>query len=787
MTDLRRALLLGASLVSMSATAAAAAETAAATAATDANAQGLTEVVVTAERRPANLQKTAIAISVLGSQAIANRHVQSLVDLGDGAIPSLRVAPFYSRNSALIINIRGVGVLSDSNQPARDQGVGVYIDGVYLGRAQGLGAAIYDVDNISVLKGPQGTLFGRNTEGGAVNIITKRPSGKFKMSSTFGMSNYNGYKAETHIDLPEYQNVSLKFDAILTKRDGMQKNPLQGASDFNSYDKKGFHAEALWRPLPGVTADYSFDVSRDSTSSLYLQLISGGTLKQAVQGTFQPSRASVANVGVPQLPSVGDTDGHRLNLEWQALPHLTVKSITSFRHLVQTQFDNGSASVTMSNATGNFTNVNFGRMSTAEFHQHQGSEELQLIGDFDRVTYSAGALFYSEYVGDNAQAFATNTFTDALGTTNVVRQIDFAAQRIDRASHVKTTSAGVFGQATYTPPILSDKLHITGGLRYTEDTKKGELYIVNGATPNVNGVIAPRKLDASWSRVDPLVTLAYDVVDDLHVYGKWSTGYKSGGANSRSLNYAPFNPETVSMYELGAKAEFWDHRARLNVAAYTGSYKNIQLDFSAQYQQIINGVLLSTTRTTTETTNAPGTGKLSGFEAEFAVTPFTGFNLTASYAYNKVKIPKTINPFPQANGAFVTVPIPIYPVYTPENAATVAADYDRRMNGFTLSAHVDANYDSGYYANYTDPGFNTTTGQVTAFQPKGDASFVVNGRLAVSDIALGSSGGRLTVSVWSRNLLNEQHLFYKALSPLAGLNGFYNDARTFGVEANVKF
>ena len=143
------------------------------------NADGsLNEVIVTAQKRPESLQKTPIAISVLSAEDLQNRHVQSLVDLQDGAIPSLRVAPFYSRNSALIMNIRGIGVLADSNQPARDQGVGVYIDGVYLGRAQGLGTALYDIESIEVLKGPQGTLFGRNTEGGAVSIVTRKPTGE---------------------------------------------------------------------------------------------------------------------------------------------------------------------------------------------------------------------------------------------------------------------------------------------------------------------------------------------------------------------------------------------------------------------------------------------------------------------------------------------------------------------------------------------------------------------------------------------------------------------------------
>ncbi|MDI1296785.1 MAG: TonB-dependent receptor plug domain-containing protein [bacterium] len=150
----------------------------------------LDEIVVTAEKRPQSLQTTPISISVLNSEALTNRHVQSLLDLSDGAIPSLRAAPFYSRGSALIVNIRGVGVLSDGNQPARDQGVGVYIDGVYLGRAQGLGTAIYDVESIEVLKGPQGTLLGRNTEGGAVSITTRKPSGEFHMNTTAGMGNF---------------------------------------------------------------------------------------------------------------------------------------------------------------------------------------------------------------------------------------------------------------------------------------------------------------------------------------------------------------------------------------------------------------------------------------------------------------------------------------------------------------------------------------------------------------------------------------------------------------------
>ena len=784
---LRSASFGAAFMLSMAGTTAAHAEDVPGAESVDASVEGgLGEIVVTAEKRPTSLQTTPIAISVLSSDQLANRHVQSLLDLGDGAIPSLRVAPFFSRGSALVMNIRGIGVLSDSNQPARDQGVGVYIDGVYLGRAQGLASAIYDVENIEVLKGPQGTLFGRNTEGGAVSIVTRKPSGEFKLRALAGIGNFGSHKGEIHLDLPEFKDLSFKLDALVSRHDGTVDNPLAEAQDFNLADKRGLHAEVLWQPMEGFSADYSFDVSYDGSTPLYAQATSAGSLIRAPLTPVQPTRVDKTPVGAPQQLSVGKTHGHRLTLDWQASPALQVKSITSYRKLDQTQYDNGSGIASVVSASGNFTNAGFGRYSLAMFKQDQFSTELQAIGDLPRVKFVGGVLYYREHVEDTAQAFNTLTVTNAAGTAYSVLSVDPATQRIDRASHITTDSLGAFGQMTYTPPIGDDILHLTLGARYTRDKKVGELTIVNNATPNVDGVIAPRGLNASWSRVDPLVNLAVDASRDVHLYAKWSTGYKSGGANSRSLRYAPFNPETVSMFELGAKTEFWDNRARFNIAAYAGTYKSIQLDFSAQYQQIVNGVLLTTTRTTTETSNAPGTGKLRGIEADFTLAPVAGLTLSASYAYTKVTIPATVNPFPQANGAFITAAIPIYAIYTPEHALSGAIDYEVPLGGAKLALHLDANYDSGYYANYTDPGFNTATGQVTVAQPKGDKAFIVNGRIALADVEVGANGAQFTLAAWARNLLNEEHAYYRGFSPLTGGTGLFNEPRTFGVEVSVK-
>src|SRR5262245_31376736 len=193
----------------------------------DGDSQGVEEIIVSATKRDTNLQQTPIAISVLNTEALDDRHVQSLLDLADGAVPSLRVATFEARQSALTIGIRGIVPL-DANQPAREQGVGVYIDGVYLGRQHGLNAALLDIDRIEVLKGPQGTLFGRNTEGGAVSLITKAPTGDFGIRANAGVGNYGGHNADLHLDLPSAGNFSFKIDGALQYQDPTTEGPWPG-------------------------------------------------------------------------------------------------------------------------------------------------------------------------------------------------------------------------------------------------------------------------------------------------------------------------------------------------------------------------------------------------------------------------------------------------------------------------------------------------------------------------------------------------------------------------------
>ncbi len=739
---------LGALLTAGAAQAADTAEATVDSAAVEAG-SGLNDIVVSAQKRETNLQTTPISIAVVSSQDLQNRHVVSLESLADGSIPSLRIAPMFSRSSALTVGMRGVGTLGDANQPARDQGVGVYIDGVFMGRAQGLGSALYDVERIEVLKGPQGTLFGRNTEGGAISIVTKKPSGELGARASVGVGNYDSREASLHLDLPSFANFSVKLDGLITTRGGTVDNPLASEHDFNAYNKKGLHAAVLWEPSSNFNALYSFDISRDETTPYYLQLLTKttGPLLQ-----LQPDRAKTANIGVPQPWALGKTHGHLLTLDWTVSPELEVKSITSYRELTQTQNDNGAANLGVF-IKGYSDNTNFARFSLADVWQKQYSQEVQLIGTMKHLNFVAGGFYYNEKVHDNAWTPYTNKW-NADGTGYTI--LDTPTSSIpfpDRASHARTESIGVFGQATWTPEMLNEIVHLTAGGRFTHDAKTGRL-------DKVNGVDTDYTLDDSWNRFDPMVNLAVDVSDDVHVYGKWSTGYKAGGANSRSQSYHAFNPESVSTFEIGAKTEFFDRHVRFNIAAYTSAYKDMQIDFNAP--------VLNSTRTTTETRNAEGQGRIKGIEADLTLNPFQGLTLTGSYAYTDVHLPPAPNPF---DGDKL---VQVYTVYTPEHAASGAIDYELPVGTSTLRFHLDGNYASGQYSMANDP---TKTG----------SSFIVNGRVALADIRM-ASGPDLELSVWARNLFNESYTFVRANGGSSlGYYGIFNDPRTFGISATVKY
>jgi iron complex outermembrane receptor protein len=766
-------------------------------------------VVVTATKRETNLQKTPIAISVVGGQSLEARHVESLLNLADGAVPSLRIATFEARQSALTVGIRGI-VPFDANQTARDQGVGVYIDGVYLGRQQGLNAALFDVERIEVLRGPQGTLFGRNTEGGALSIVTKTPTGQMGGRFSVGAGNYGAYGAEIHQNLPEFANLSLKVDALVQHQDAFVKNPMDGQAGWGQYHRRGGRITGLWKPTDAFSAEFSADIAKDENTPFYSQLLSYNpygkrvrTLAEATAvaaapaGTINPlpallkvhtDRQRVSDVGAVQQPSVDDTGGVGATLKYKLNDNLELRSISSARAVGTNQWDNsgvGSRSVFAPNAT-------FGRYSLSDLYQRQFSQEFQAVGSYaDTVDYVLGIYYFKEHAKESAATPLTNlwnadgsayTIRNSAGTSKAAAGTagwEYSSRFLTRASQADTTSTALYGQATYTPTSM-EALHVTAGGRLTKDKRDGVLYVVNGKATNFIF-----KYDDS--RFDPLVTLAYDASSEISLYAKYSTGFRAGGANARSATFTAFGPEEVKAFEVGSKMYLLDRRARLNLAAYAMDRTDTQIDFDNVDTTIGSPTIGAHTE---ETRNAPGKSKIRGFEAELTFKPIDNMTLGLNYAYTDVKVPAA--PFPFAGNPDVPVgtPFPVNVVYTPKNAASAFVDYEVPVGQLTVRGHLDANYADAQYSFQTEfADVSPTAKLVQNVSARGDKSFIVNGNIALADIGGTDGGPTATVSIWARNLLDDTEIYRISVANRGTIGdyGNLNPPRTFGIELSTKF
>ncbi len=729
------------------------------------------EITVSALKRETNLQDTPIAISVMNNEDMEKRHILSLNNLADGSIPSLRIATFEARQSALTIGMRGIVPL-DANQPAREQGVGIYIDGVYLGRQHGLNSQLLDTQRIEVLKGPQGTLFGRNTEGGAVNIISRAPTGQFEARINTSVGNYGSYSQTTHIDFEEIGNVSFKLDGALQHQNATLENPLPGSVGWNYSHKYGGKISARWKAADAITVDFSYDNGHDENTPFYSQLINYNPLGKTVLPISQPSgsipagtiralpslvkvsaqRQDIADIGVLQQVSMDKTKGGMMNVNWK-LDNAELRSITSYRTVTDDQWDNSGGA----HRAVYITNGTFSRYSLSQMQQHQFSEELQLVGSLDNIDYVGGLYYFTEAAGDAAATPNTNQWNaDGTAYTIVDPTKTFPGFRsLDRASRAQAKSLAAYGQFTWTPDSMKD-LHLTVGGRETKDDKNGTLYKVNNVATNLT-------FDISTSHFDPMVTLAYDVSSLMHIYGKYSTGYRSGGASSRSLTYRSFGPETVKAYEFGAKTDLFDRRVRFNLSVYKMDRDGSQIDFNF-FDPITN-------RNTLETVNAPGTTKIQGAEADFTFYLTDGLSANVSYAYTDAKIPSTANPLLAGN------PIqPVYIVFTPPNAASASLDYVTPLGNKKLKLHIDGNYGDAVYS-FDNENVKT------------ESSLIFNARVSLAEIPMGKNGTMLTLAAWARNLFNEEHIYRRSNANGATLGDYanFNAPRTVGIEANYSF
>ena len=688
----------------------------------------LEEIIVTAQKRQQSLQETPIAISVISVEQLQRQGISNLGSLISGQIPFLQITPYGSTPSNLAIGIRG-NAPRDSSEVTREASVGVYLDGVYMARSQGLDMELVDLQRIEVLRGPQGSLFGRNAVGGAVSLISKKPSGQFGFNQTLTVGRFDELRSVTRINFDQFSAVKTKLDFIHAERDGWVNNTAPGQSDYTEYKKDGGRFSLNWQANKQLMVDYSYDQSEVETAQNYYQLYID---RIGIFGEERKRLTESRQPATPLSPTIIEQKGHALTLTWQQSDALTLKSITAYRNLKEDSDNNYNGALYYN-----------GFAETSVLDQDQHSQELQLIGTTTQIEWVAGLYYLKEEVDKTL----INKFTlDIFGNFGPpLSAISPPITLTPRVVNAEAESQAVYGQLTW---ALSEQLDLTLGTRYTEDTRFATRFET-----------ALQVSDQKSDHIDSKVTLNYHWSDNLATYMQWSTAYKAGGVNTRSASFTPFTEEEAKTVEIGLKSEFWQQRGRLNLALFSSDYSDLQLDFTDPFAL---GVV--------ETINISKPVDVKGLELELTVSPIASLVMGLSYTYLDSHMPLQASPFDSS-------PTQFFVSLAPKHAGAMTLDYQFTPTDFgVLIAHLDL-----------------TSTDHFSFAPFGeqrlDAYTLINGRVTLADINLGNRSGALRASLWGKNLADEEYIAdaFAVGDPAVTIANAYGDPRSFGLEITYEF
>ena len=556
-----------------------------------ASATTLSEVMVTARKTSQNVQDVPLTVNVLNSTALTNQGIANLSDLS-AHISNLEWDDAGgSSNNSQRMSIRGLA--SGDSQFGFEPGIGVYVDDVYLGNEIGFNNTLLDIDRIEVLKGPQGTLFGRNTVAGAVSIHTKTPSvDSTYLDTDVSAGNYGLADVRMVGNVPTSADSALKLSAIYRVRDGYMFDVTTGKNDLNNEDHWGLRAQWLWTPTPTLsllaTADYFHDKGNQESQSCFGTGVNGNPCNTTSDPLSLRGGALIVNgtVNHPTQASTTDDRGEdndstafrtmwstSLNATWTGWDKNTLTSIMSYRSLKSAN-----------DQDQDYTSLNLIRSGYDVPQDWQFSEELRLASDQEaRLRGVAGLFYYHE----DRQTVLPLTFT-ALAFTLVGMPTSTDHTSLTDATQV-TDSYAVYGQVYY--DILPN-LTIDGGLRYSEDRKAFTYvstiddFFASAAALGPPVAVPLTHTSASFGDTTGEATLSWHVTKESMLYGHYSRGFKSGGFNDTqafddsTLPTHPFGPETLDQYEVGVKTQGFDNRVRFNAAVFKMYYSNMQVNFT---------------------------------------------------------------------------------------------------------------------------------------------------------------------------------------------------------------
>ncbi|WP_161566016.1 TonB-dependent receptor domain-containing protein [Caenibius tardaugens] len=704
-----------------------------------AGAVGIEEIVVTAQKREQNLQDVPIAISAISPAFLEKREITSISSLTSLA-PNLKVESAAGNRTTSIISIRG-GAQGNA-QIYFEPSVGLYLDGVYIAKAQGTVFDVADIERIEVLRGPQGTLYGRNAVAGAVSIVTKKPSGELGGKAELSYGNYDYRRARGTLDLPAFGIFSVKLSGQMTKRDGFYDVSGNAYTDeAQAWDSKSGMIQVRAQPSSALTLDYTFDISVAEQQTGPVHAVSGtGSLAPYVLPRKRQKHLSFDG----RNHEYSKNWGHALIAALDLGEVGVLKSITAVRkqHYRDALDLDG-------------TPIAFAA-SSREIHYKQFSQELQLTGKTGRLNYVLGGYYFDDkgHV-DNPQSYFSGL------------------SRTEGGYGFTTKAYAAYAQLDYQ---LTDALTLTGGLRYTNEKKTVERHLtrITGAGSTVvidlpAGATPPAKFE----KVSPTVTLAYEVSPTVNVYARYAQGFRSGGFNATANTTADtqyiFKPQVQNTYEIGFKSRLLDNKLQLNVAAFQNDIDDLQLSV------FVPGLSASSVLV-----NA-GKARVRGVEVEAVARPTDRLLLQAGVGYLHSKYLEYIdNGVNVANNRTFTH-APKWTVSATADWAALKADWGK------LNLIADLGIVSDYYS-AAAPLKPTSATQTPAEATRAPSRAMLDARLVLSELAVGNA--HATISLWGKNLLNEKDpnfLTDYGASFQRLIAAYFPDPRTYGVTAAIKF
>lgn len=739
-------------------------------------ASGVEEVIVSARKTEENVQQVPTAITALTQQDLNDLKISNISQVGQ-TVPNLNIQNQFGSASAPQFYMRGVA--SGSLKFQIDSGVALYVDGVYLGRPAGTAFDLADIAGVEVLRGPQGSLFGRNSTGGAINMLTAAPTGEFGGHAEVGFGNYGSQRDKITVDLPAYNGLAARLTYLHSELDGYARNRANQSYDlpapfnrertakrFGMDDTDSFGLAVQYTGIDDLKVDYRFDYTDKASSQQAAQLIGitpNGLGAIGAVPFVVPSGSSIA--GVPEgvqggrqssyaLDFTGESQlriqGHSLAVEYAVNDSFSIKNILAYRSMDEdvgiNDVDGGAYTL---------DGVPFGLLSSAQQRdQSQWSDELQFFGSTEQLDWIGGLFWFKEKGNDNNPVYIMSAFPTGAPSYSVFGVPEYFA---GSNGSVENTSKAVFAHATW---HTTDDLDLSAGVRYTKD-ERHEYVIAAGS-------VSEQGADVDFHNTDWDISATYKINPDVNVYAKISTGYLSGGV----VNGNMFEPEKIKSYEMGLKSQYFDNRLRLNLTGFYTEREHLQL---LQFNDGSNASLPAGTFLVDG-----GESTQKGVELEITAAPIDDLTLTANYGHVTDEIDNGLRP------------------QSPKNNAYLAAQYTLMHldGGSRIDFRIDGSWVDDHYQTICKVGDAATAAGCVAAAPNpladaldraatSKASWQVGARLSLVDVPLGDkSKGR--VSLWGRNLTNSDEIEFSRDVGNAVV-GTYQIPRTYGIDFSADF